>query len=270
MKGFFNRRQAVFQHFAPLVDEIKDEQTLIKERLDQLVVHSRLNEKFERISHPYFEKIAKEKLDEFFADNRDLFDGVYYTDLYDANSFFPNGLEYTSHGGKIRATCNAWSLKESFWGGLHLEKQKQLIKEKRVTIQRIFILTEEEFRDNMPMLEAQHLIKIQVYVIFKPKKKSGSKENAPRVPKEWLHNDFMLLENALLIELEENNKALLSLLNQQQKREGKEKIKMPIKMTTCKSIITEKENRFDTMLEWAVTFEQACARFEDMANVAGE
>jgi len=217
--------------------KIKSKQKKTNKKIDEIAVCSELYDKMKKIPHPYFHRIARDKLDSFLAANNELFKGTHRT-IYNAEeSFIPNGLEYTCDGGTLKMTSSMWNYRDTAWNKKYLELQKKIIKEKSVSIQRIFFILPGDFEKIKPEMKAQHDVGIEVYYIYMDNQ---------HISKEWFKEDYLIQDDKLLGEAV----TPADTENPQNFVELNEQI-----ITIDSAKVKEKIKRFSRLLERAEKFE---------------
>lgn len=142
--------------------------------------------------HPYFMKRIRQEIDSFFEKNMELFNGTYVTSPHDIYTFGVDGISCTKENGCIKAVSSVDDYWEDDFAELYLKTQERLIKESKVTIQRVFVFPETKLKEREPLLKRQYKLGIDVYYIFS--------ENR-FVDSEWLTEDYLIQDDELLVEI---------------------------------------------------------------------
>jgi hypothetical protein len=152
-----------------------------------------LKHTIENIEHPYFQKWAQTKLNFVLSQNRDFFAGTNYTFPQAADTFGIEGLKYTKQRGILKAV----SVVNGYWDDVgftqeYLKEQEDLIKNKNVTIQRIFVFPQDKKTEFDQLMKLQKEKGIDVRFIHK--------EN-PFVNAEFLNEDYLIQDDKLLVQI---------------------------------------------------------------------
>lgn len=141
------------------------------------------------LDHAYFKKWACMKIDAFFSENDDFFDGTNWTNPHAEDTFGVSGIEFTKNTLKaITAVSDYWN--DNFTIE-YLQKQGEMVKN-GVKIFRIFIIEPEKYKNAYPQMEYQTKLGINVYYIEK-----GNEYIDP----EWLEEDYLIQDDKLLVQI---------------------------------------------------------------------
>lgn len=180
--------------------------------------------------HPYFKKqienVLLKSFDDFREKNQKLIDGYLETSPYKEQTFGIEGLQWTKRNLlAVTSIYDYWD-RTSFVSD-YLKVQYDLIKSKKIAIQRIFIYDKKNKKLEKVMNE-QKINGIEVYFIH---------VDSAYCNKEWLEQDFLIQDNVLLVDLK--------CKSHKYDDEGKEII------TTNRSMVSQKIEMFHKMLESA-------------------
>lgn len=164
----------------------------LDENLKDVEEFLNIKNKIEQINHPYFQKWAQGKLRELLEQNREFFMGTNRTNPHAVDTFGIEGLSYTKKNGSIRAVSSVLDYWEDSFAKEYLAEQGRLIKSKKVTIQRIFIVPREKEQILLAQMNEQASIGIQVGYFY-----SDDAFMSPEVMKE----DFLIQDDSLLVQL---------------------------------------------------------------------
>lgn len=155
------------------ITKITDNQDILNSNLSDVRFNFDLQNKIENIKHPYFRELFQIRLRAFLMENERLFDGEYYS--YDSrkDAFHHSFLPHTHFS--LKATVAYWSfpLDKDYFES-YLKSQKELIKEKGVKIQRVFIMNADEYDKYVPIMQAYSEIGVDVRYF--------DRKNTPYVP----------------------------------------------------------------------------------------
>lgn len=164
----------------------------IDEKLGSLKVLSTLQDKLTRIQHPYFQKWAMHRLSTFMKQNEAFFAGVNTTNPHAEDTFGISGIKETKSYGTLRAVSSVQNYWEDDFAREYLRVQGDLIKNKHVTIQRIFFFPQSKEETMREMMRRQAAMGIEVYYYYL--------ENE-YINASWKQEDFMLQDDTLLVQL---------------------------------------------------------------------
>ena len=153
---------------------------------------ARLKHTIENIEHPYFQKWAQTKLDLILYQNREFFAGTNYTHPHAEDTFGIEGLKYTKQSGVLRAVSVVSDYWEDGFTQEYLRVQEDLIKNRKVTVQRIFIFPQEKKSEFEQLMKLQKGKGIDVRFIYK--------EN-PFVNADYLNEDYLIQDDKLIVQI---------------------------------------------------------------------
>lgn len=190
-------------------EKIYEKNAQFEEKIDDIKVLSDIQDNIYRTNHPYFKKWSYRRLEDFAQVNKEFFQGTHRTSPHKEDTFGIVGISETKKHGSIKAI----SVIEDYWkpcfAGEYLNAHKILINDKKVHIQRIFVLNKEKYQEMYSQMELQYNMGIDVYYIF-----SDSKYIDPSM----LLEDFLIQDNQLLVQIfckshnyEENNVELITI-----------------------------------------------------------
>lgn len=144
------------------------------------------------IDHPYFTKWSQVKLSNFIEQNRDFFSGTHWTHPHAIDTFGIVGISYTKQNGTLHAVSSVPDYWDDPFVNEYLEQQRLLIREKNVSIQRIFVFPKENKEKITPQMFKQKDMGIDVRFIY-----SDDEFLRP----EWLKEDFLIQDGVLLVQI---------------------------------------------------------------------
>lgn len=197
----------------------------------------KIKNNIENIDHPYFQKWTRTKLEMILEHNRSLFSGKNYTNPHAEDTFGIEGLRYTRNNGTLKAT----SVVPDYWlddfTKQYLKVQEELIRDKKVKIQRIFIFPKAMKKKYIKLMKDQVNIGIDVRYIHKENK---------FIYEDWLNEDYLIQDDKLLVQIFCSTHKC----DKGQNEVGNELI------TIDPIIVREKIERFERLLERSYKFEK--------------
>lgn len=175
---------------------LKNELQKIQDELCDMQQKLLWTEELQKISHPYFKKLMSYRISHFLQQNKEILAGINRTSPHADDTFGVEGISYTKEYGNIKAVSSIDDYWEDDFSVSYLDMQQKLIREKHVTIQRIFILDKNQFSKKEKLLKDQHRRGIQVYYVDK---------KSPYLDAEWLNDDFLIQDDELLVQINGNS-----------------------------------------------------------------
>lgn len=184
-----NGIDCTMEYFSAVFDKLVRN---LESQLEDHSLYSALSEvktHIHKISHPYFRKWACIRLNEFLAENKDLFTGANKTNPHSEDTFGISGIHFTKKSlMAITSVADYW---QDNFTKEYLAKQAELIS-KGVKIQRVFILEKGGFDKAKEQMEYQKSLGIDVYYIYK-----GDEYIDP----DWLDEDYLIQDRELLVQI---------------------------------------------------------------------
>lgn len=118
----------------------------LEHRLEEISNQISYTNQITTVEHPYFKKEIDEKMKEFLSDNQELLSGIHVTNPHADDTFGIEGISYTKEFGSIKAVSSIPDYWEDDFTKEYLKVQSELIDQKHVTIQRIFIFEKKSGR----------------------------------------------------------------------------------------------------------------------------
>jgi len=159
--------------------------SILAENTAEMAQLSILRRKINEIGHPYFTELSESHYESFFAEYKKLSEGIYHTASNAEDIFMPTELiKYINTGTHIRATSMPRNYSDIIFAKKYFVLQKDMIKNKKVTITRIFIFSDEnEKMQYIDEMKKQFDIGVKVFFIY---------ANNKFVNKDWLKEDYMI------------------------------------------------------------------------------
>ena len=173
-------------------DKLSESDGKLEIKLDELKILSEIQEGIQRNDHPYFRRWAFRRLDQFIEQNTEFFEGTNRTNPHAEDTFGIDGMKETLKFGSIKAV----SVVEDYWEDAftkeYLRVQEELIRTKKVRIQRIFVTSSDKLDKIIPAMEAQYKLGIEVFYIY---------YDNQFVNREWLKEDYLIQDDRLLVQI---------------------------------------------------------------------
>jgi hypothetical protein len=173
-------------------DKLCESDGKLEIKLDELKILSEIQEGIQRNDHPYFRRWAFRRLDQFIEQNTEFFEGTNRTNPHAEDTFGIDGIKETLKFGSIKAV----SVVEDYWEDAftkeYLRVQEELIRTKKVRIQRIFVTSSDKLDKIIPAMEAQYKLGIEVFYIY---------YDNQFVNREWLKEDYLIQDDRLLVQI---------------------------------------------------------------------
>lgn len=145
--------------------------------------------------HPYFKKHLQNALEKNFDDfnekNKKMIEGYVETTPYESMTFGTEGILWTKKCLLAVTSIDDYWERDNFVNK-YLQAQIELIESRNITVKRIFILKNDQFKKLESMMKFQKENGISVYYI---------NANSEYFNKEWIDEDFLIQDNELLVDL---------------------------------------------------------------------
>lgn len=216
------------------VEKQTESNNKIENNMNDLKILSSIQETVSKLKHPYFKKLAYQKLDKFMEINQGFFTGTNKTTPHSEDTFGTDGLNYTEKNGNLKAFSHVKDYWDDPFTTEYMNIQEHLMVTKHVTIQRIFVVAENLFDKVKPIMDKQVGIGIEVYYIM---------ESNPYINKDWLTEDYIIQDYKLLVQIScEDHKF------EESEHESET-------VTIVPSIVKEKLTRFNKIIERATRYD---------------
>lgn len=205
----------------------------LEHRLEEISNQISYTNQITTVEHPYFKKEIDEKMKEFLSDNQELLSGIHVTNPHADDTFGIEGISYTKEFGSIKAVSSIPDYWEDDFTKEYLKVQSELIDQKHVTIQRIFIFEKKEWKKKEQHMKEQVKCGIQVFYIDK---------DSEYFNPQWMQEDFLIQDNELLVDI-------AGITHKFNKNDSVEE-----RITMNKNEVQQKLKRFDRLLERATEY----------------
>lgn len=208
----------------------------LETKIDELKIFAEIKALVLQHQHPYFKEWGLLKLEKFIEDNESFYKGTHRTTPQAEDTFGIAGIRHTNEYGSLKCLSSVSDYWDDDFSIDYLKVQHELIEKKKVHIQRVFVLSEQEYEKYIPLFEKQTEMGIEVHYIFK--------ENR-FVNHEWLKEDYLIQDDALLVEIS---------MESHEFREGAVETEV---ITLCENKVNKKIKRFYRILDRATRYQVA-------------
>ena len=207
----------------------------IDQRFNTLETFFKFENELDSIQNPYFKRriqfALQKNLEQFKKDNKHLFEGYLETSPYNNDTYGTEGLNNTKREILAVSSIEDYWEREGFTEE-YLHTQYCLIKDRAITIKRIFIGNKDTLKKLKRLMKDQQTNGIEVFYI---------ESDSDYCPDEWKKEDFLIQDNSLVVILQADS----------HKADNSEKKEI---ITTKVEIVNDKKLQFEKMLSNAIPF----------------